>query len=212
MKKLFLIIGVALLSITAFCQDDEFQTIFGEEEFRITGFGGPLMSFNTIGGEFAHLMGGGGGIIINNRFMFGGYGLGKTTRLLLDSSRFDNLNFANRYLNGNTSKIQSLEIDFGHGGLFAGYIFNGNAAIHPAFWVQFGWGSVDITDSPGYYVITDNSFVLTPVLELEMNFTKFMRIGVGANYTMVSGVTIDGYKSNDFSSPGAFLSFTFGWF
>ncbi len=212
MKKLIILILSLFVATFINAQDEDFKTIFGDEEFTISGFGGPFMSFNTVAGEFAHMMGGGGGVIINDKVLFGGYGLGKTTKIGLDSSRFNNTDFANTYLHGNESRIPNLEIDYGHGGLFAGYVFNGKAAIHPTFMVQFGWGGLEVTDGPNDEVVTDNIFVLNPVLELEMNVTQFFRVGVGANYALITGVNIDGYKDSDFSSFGVFLSFKFGWF
>ena len=73
MKKLTLFIITLLITITSFSQDEdhEIQTLFGSG-VRISGFGGPFMSFTVINGEFAHMMGGGGGILLDN-FFFGGY-------------------------------------------------------------------------------------------------------------------------------------------
>ena len=212
MKKFLFILILFIEVISLNAQDKEYKTIFGSEEVSITGFGGPFMSFSSVAGQFAHMMGGEGGIIVNNKVLFGGYGIGKTTRTLLNDNRFNNTEFANRYLDGDASNIQQLEIDFGHGGLFAGYVINGNAAFHPVIMLQFGWGGVSVSDNNYTPIISDNIFVLNPILELEMNVTKFLRIGFGANYNLVAGVNILGYEDADFSSPGAFLSFKFGWF
>lgn len=212
MKKLVLVFVALFYIAISFAQDDDFQTIFGDEDFSISGFGGPFMSFGTVTGEFAHMMGGGGGIILNNKVLFGGYGLGKTTRIPINENKIDATAFANAYLDGNESRIANMELDFGHGGLFAGYVLNGNAPIHPILMVNFGWGSVAVADNQDFPEHTDNIFVLNPVLELEMNITQFFRVGIGANYTLVTGVNTIGYKDGDFSSPGASLSFRFGWF
>jgi len=209
MKKLAFIM-IAVLTVTiSMAQDDEFQTVFGSEELSISGFGGPFMSFNTVAGNFAHMMGGGGGIILNDKILFGGYGIGKTTRISLNQSKVNDPVFEQTY----AAELDNMELDFGHGGLFAGYVLNGNAALHPVFIVQFGWGNASIAEYEYAPYRSDNIFVLNPVIELEMNVTQFLRVGIGANYTLVTGVNnLFEYKDADFSSPGAFLSFKFGWF
>lgn len=51
-------------------KNNEVKTIMNSIEIhRISGFGGPTMSYSTVNGEFAFMMGGGGGIIINNFFL-----------------------------------------------------------------------------------------------------------------------------------------------
>ncbi len=209
MKKIALII-LAVFTITfSMAQDDNFQTIFGDEEVSISGFGGPCMSFNTLAGDFAHMMGGNMGVIINKKILFGGYGLGKTTRVPLSINKINDPSFEQNY----AFRLDDMEIDFGHGGLFFGYVLNGNAALHPTFLVHFGWGNASIGDDESDPVRPDNIFVISPVIELEMNVTRFFRVGIGANYTFVTGVNnLFDYKDSDFSSPGAFLSFKFGWF
>jgi len=85
-------------------------------------------------------------------------------------------------------------------------------AFHPVISSQLGWGTVTQLDN--YTELSsDNVLVLNPALELEMNFTRFFRLGVGAHYRITSGVNnTPGFGENDFSGPGAFLTFKFGWF
>lgn len=197
MKKLALIMFAMLTISISMAQDDDFQTIFGDDELSISGFGGPFMSFTTVAGDFAHMMGGGGGIILNKKILFGGYGIGKTTRVPLNLAMVNDPSFVQNYAN----ELYNMELDFGHGGLFAGYVFNGNAALHPIFLVQFGWGSASVGNNEFIPYRSDNVFVLNPVLELEMNVTRFFRLGFGANYTLVTGVNnLFDYKNADFSS------------
>ena len=82
MKKTWLLLISISFVVTSFTQDDDFNTIFKKkdrEKIRISGFGGPMMMFTAIGDDFAHMMGGGGAIIVGNAF-FGGYGFGKTNK------------------------------------------------------------------------------------------------------------------------------------
>jgi len=189
MKKIIVLFISILFSVSLFAQDDEIQTLFGSGT-KITGFGGPFMTFTSINGDFAHLMGGGGGVMLDD-FFLGGYGERQT-------------NFT--YAEGNQIKL-------GHGGFWTGYSFFGKRAIHPCISALIGWGGITQYDNNTPLYDSDNLFVVKPTVELEMNFMKFFRLSIGANYMLVTGVNnIPGLTDSDFSSPGAFLAFKFGWF
>ncbi len=199
MKRTIIIILCFLIVNKCFTQEDEkknpeeIQTLLGNVS-KIRGFGGPFMSFTSFNGEFAHMMGGGGGIIINDRVYFGGYGYGKTTTVVSDLSQY-----------------QDRRIDFGNGGFWMGCILGGKYALHANTGLQLGMGAISLTRKDQNN-IDDPIFAITPSVELELNITRFFRMSVGGNYRYVSGVELDGYKNSDFSAPGAFLSFKFGWF
>jgi len=198
MKKIFVFIAIVALGLHSYSQD-EIQTIF-DGDVSISGFGGPFMSFTSLNGDFAHMMGGGGGVLISQSLFFGGFGMGNTTQHFMD------------YTNPHTSEVfNDLDIDFGYGGFYFGYIFFPTRAIHPAVFLQTGWGDISLNED-GSSLFNDNVFVLNPSLQLEINFTRFFRMGVGVNYQYVNGVNLNGLSNNDFTSPGGFLSFKFGWF
>jgi hypothetical protein len=186
MKKMIVLFAAILSGLSLSAQDDEIQTLFGSGT-KISGFGGPFMTFTAINGDFAHMMGGGGGVMLGD-FFLGGYGEGLTNYI---------------YADGN-------EINFGHGGFWTGYSFFGKRAIHPCISAQIGWGG--LTPQEGTYYESDNMFIVKPTVELEMNFLKFFRLSVGANYMFATGVNTPGLTDSDFNSPGAFLAFKFGWF
>ncbi len=197
MKKLSLICFLMACSI-AFslnlkAQDDGIRTIFEETKIvRLSGFGGPEMSFSMLNGEFAHFMGGGGGVLINN-FFVGGYGTGLTTGELY-----------------NEDKPQI--ISYGHGGLWFGYEFNYRNAIHPVVSLKTGWGSAETKDS--YHHNYDNLiFVVTPIVGVEANITNFFKVRLSAECQVATGVdNLSDFSEKDFLAPGANLSFVFGWF
>ena len=58
----------------------------------------------------------------------------------------------------------------------------------------------------------DNINVITPVVEIELNLTEFLKIGIGATYQIVNDVDFDAFNNYDFSAPGAVLSLKLGWF
>ncbi len=163
----------------------------------ISGFGGPIMIFSSVGDNFAHMMGGGGGIMLNN-FFFGGYGLGLTTSI--------------------PYKTQSEhDLEFGHGGFWFGYILGSSRPVHLSVSALAGWG--DIIEKDPDIIGLDNIssqpvFVITPVAELELNFSHFFKVGAGTSISFVNGPGIDRttYSFRDFARPSVFLSFKFGWF
>ncbi len=165
---------------------------------RISGFGGPTMSYSAINGEFAFMMGGGGGIIINN-FFLGGYGEGLQTDVnVIDISGLRN-------------------VDFGHGGFWLGYELFPKKMIHPVISSRIGWGSISgkntKSESGEDYIISDAVFVLVPTISLEVNLTRFIKMNVGAEYRRTLNVTaIPNMNDDHFSSFGVYMNFVFGWF
>ena len=201
MKKIWLILICVLTVGSSFAQDEEFKTIFKKDEnkkVRISGFGGPMMIFTAIGDDFAHMMGGGGGIIIGNSF-FGGYGFGKTNKITYKHNDQYNMNF-------------------GHGGFWVGHVFAPNKPIHLSLSVQTGWGNItqgiSLDDGDFEDISSKSVFVLTPIAEIELNFSRFFILGVGSSVSYVSGSGIKdtAYTVNDFFKPSVYVSFKFGWF
>lgn len=176
--------------------DDDFRTLFDGENLSFGAFGGPFMSFTTIDGEFAHMMGGGGAFQIGG-FFFGGYGQGLTNKIPAKEDFYDDDDF----------------IEFGHGGFLTGFTLMGNKAIHPTFNMLIGFGNISIYDDFNNTSDTsDGLLVFEPGVQIELNLTKFMRLGVGASYRLVSSVDIEGYEDQDFSGVSGQLAFKFGWF
>jgi hypothetical protein len=173
---------------------NEVQTVMNSIEIhRISGFGGPSMSYSTVNGDFAFLMGGGGGIIINNLFL-GGYGEGLSNSL-----------------NGTNHSIRDLE--FGHGGFWVGYELAPKSIIHPVISSRIGWGGISGFNTTDNKFFADNVFVVVPTISAEVNFTRFFKINIGAEYRQTLNVNNAGNLTNkDFSSLGVNMNFIFGWF
>lgn len=195
MKKVSLLLFAILLAgvMNVKAQDDDFKTIFSETEItRMTGFGGPEMSFGMINGQFAHFMGGGGGVLFNN-FFLGGYGTGLTT--------------ANNYNNDGTEIVS-----YGHGGLWFGYEFNYQNALHPVVSLKTGWGSAESKNGFSHDY-DDGIFVVTPMVGLEANITRFFKVRAGVECQVATGINqLEGLSEKDFLVPAANFSFLFGWF
>jgi len=197
MKKIPFVAMTLAICLSAFSQQKEYQTVFDNQDVRISGMGGPFMQFTSVAGEFGHMMGGGGAVLLND-FFFGGYGLGLT-------------NAIPDYVNQNPADRLTL----GHGGFWLGYSLFGEKPIHIALSSLIGWGEFGVMQDYGTYpFVRDKIFVLAPTVEVEVNLTRYFRIGAGASYNLYTMVdqNIHGYSNEDLSAFGGFLSFKFGWF
>jgi len=189
---LILLCMIIISMVKTEAQDEDLQTLFGDRPLKITGFGGPFMSFTSFDNEFAYMMGGGGGIIINN-LMIGGYGIGLANTLYFDDS--------------------DEEISFGHGGFWLGYQLIPHKLVHPVIQVQLGWGGLNSKDRYGALIDNlDKLFIITPIIEVEMNVTRFFRIGLGGSYRFAAFTDNNILSAGDMSGPGVNLAFKFGWF
>lgn len=204
MKYFFIIIFLFTTLLNSYSQelddkvDEDEQKTLLSDDVTVTGFGGLFMSLTQIEDNYVHMMGGGGAMIFAEKFFFGGYGLGMTTNLEASKGQF-----------------KEKEMDFGHGGLWLGFIFFNKSTIHPTLSTFVGWGNVSARSVTTGYTdreTFDNFFVVSPVLEVEINVAKFFRIGIGGTYHYYTNISFSDYTNQDFSSPGAYLSLKFGEF
>jgi hypothetical protein len=129
--------------------------------------------------------------------------------------------------NGSSISYSKLRTNFGHGGLWLGYIHHRKDAIHWGISAKIGGGAInlmdpDFDDSMRHGIGIDGVFVFIPQLEVEMNIARWFKINIGAGYQMVSGVdktytninnqVVNYYNSSDYNSPQASISFLFGGF
>ena len=202
MKKATLLGIILAIAITANSQDKEYQTLFDFNDVRISGVGGPFMQFTSINGDFAHMMGGGGAILVGD-FFIGGYGLGLTNQIRINPDLYP----------PDYDVFEGDNFSVSHGGFWLGYSLFGDKPIHVTFSALLGWGEIGIKGDyySGETFYPDNIFVFAPTVELELNLTRFFRLGAGASYNLFTFVD-QPYSSSDFSAPGGFLAFKFGWF
>jgi hypothetical protein len=141
-----------------------------------------------VNGYSTLLTGGGGGVLLND-FFIGGYGMGNTTNITYKNS----------------------DMSMSYGGLWVGYSHHAKRAIHPAFFLETGWGRIKSPSESGA-TFNDRIFVVNPEIELEANIARFFRISVGINYRIVGGLDSNSLSFANASGPGANLMFKFGWF
>ena len=142
------------------------------------------------------MVGGGGGVIIDNVFI-GFYGLGSTNDFVQNINEDD------------------FSLDLAHGGLWFGYTPNTFKVFHPYTSLKVGWGFADINQRRfnNHIVNGDAIFALTPEAGLELNVTRHFRIGGSIGYRWVTDVDqLAGYGDKDFSSLTGQITMRFGWF
>jgi len=192
----------------------------GNGKVVVSGFGGPTVGFSAIEDNLAVFTGGGGAVLLNQKVFFGGYGEGLST--IHERDPFTIVNAS-----GFKEEYTDLRTEFGHGGFWLGYIHQSHKAIHLAASTKVGWGGASLIDKSDWKkhdgdLVTDNVFVLTPQLEVELNMLRWFKINIGAGYRLVSGFgktyeNIDGervkyFDEADFSQPELTVSFLFGGF
>ena len=173
-------------------QEDE-TLISGKMDFGF--YGGPIIKFTEMNDEFAVLIGGRGGLLINHRFLIGGGGYGLANEIPAGHM------WPNDYL-----------LELGYGGLVLEYILRPRKLIHLSFYTLIGGGGLCFRDQ--WYEPWDHDafFVAEPGIDLIMNITNCFRIGVGGSYRYTSGINSDGLQDEDIMGPSAALTFKFGWF
>jgi len=200
MKRVVLLLTLALCTTGLFAQEsdsNEIKTIFNTKIHSIRGFAGPVLNVSMIAGDVAFINGGGVCALFNDKFYFG----------------VSNMELNNSVESG-SEHYKDMNISFNSHSLWTGYIFNSRNPIHVNAGLQLGKGEISLSgDELTIFDTSDNVLVVNPIVELELNITKFLRLGVGANYRYITGLDdLKGYDSMDFSSPGAFMSLKFGWF
>ncbi len=180
--------GMAIRTIP---KDKEDETLISRKT-TVGGFLGPVVKFSELNDQFAVLVGGSAGFIINRSLVIGGAGYGLVNEIEPGAPR-------NRLL------------DFGYGGLFLGYVNRSRKLVHLSIHSLIGGGGLHYRYD--YYDDwIDAIFVFEPGADLMLNVTKRFRIGFGGSYRFVSGVDLDGLSNSDISGPSASLVFKFGRF
>ena len=154
------------------------------------GWGGPVVMFSDVNGQFAVFAGGRGGWIINHAFVLGGAGYGLTNDI--------------RFFEGGPSR----QFNFGYGGGDIEAVIASDKLVHATVNVMIGGGGISpLTGEPA-----DAVFVLQPQGSVDLNVTSFFRMSFGGGYRYVSGVDYPGLRNAMFSSAFGALVFKFGKF
>lgn len=222
MKTTYLVLICLLAGLTLKAQDEEMRYIFSDNDYRISGFGAPIVQFSAYDGDFAVFNGGGGAVIFNNRFYIGGAGMGMSTE-----HSFPDV-YGKDPDNPLSKPYNNLQVSFGYGGLWLGYNFQPNKPVHFGVSTKVGAGSITLYDSDfeynDYEYHMDFVGVISPQVEIEMNLTRWFKINFAAGYRYVTGVSSEEYiadsdgtmrkyfDGDEFNAPYGNISFLFGGF
>ncbi|MEL6389517.1 MAG: hypothetical protein AAFQ02_05100 [Bacteroidota bacterium] len=129
----------------------------------------------------------------------------------LSNGGYATFEFNNNFLigwSGYKSDItnQGQEIDIDGNDVLLGYAFQSKRVVHPILYTQFGSSRLEVED-----LGSDRVFVVQPSLGLEVNVTRFFRLGVDGGYRFFSGNDLPGFSDADFSGPTLGLRLKFGW-
>ncbi len=153
------------------------------------GWGGPVITFTSINGQFAVLAGGRGAWIINSTFAIGVAGYGLTNEIQL------------------TSGLPARQFELGYGGLDLEYIVASDNLVHFSVNTLIGGGGISPLAEP-----TDGIFALQPQVNVDVNITSFFRVALGGGYRWIADVDSPNVDNGTFSAGFGSLTFKFGKF
>lgn len=218
LNKTLVLTALMLITLNLSAQKDEQRNDEGMQylfdgNLHITGFGGVTVDLTSIEGDPSVAVGGGGAAVINQKFFIGGYGQGITTI-------HERKNIAI-----NEEEIDEAMLQFGHGGLWLGYIIQPARVLHMNVNAKIGGGELSLNESLDEYDMFDSYhrdavFVMSPSVGVDVNILPWFRIAANAGYRVVSGVSGKTYddsdkkifKSEDYNGAVFSMSFLFGNF
>jgi hypothetical protein len=211
--KMLIIACLLLVGSFAFAEDETFvekmekrtppATLFGLNKLYFSGCGGLVSKFTEFDGTYGALMGGRGGMIINDSLFVGGGGFGFTRNMK------------------RTINSEEQEMAIGYGGMILEYFFFPKSLVHFSFGVLGGVGSVQYwpkgqfninSNDEGYNFPSDEFWVVEPEFNIYLNITRFCKLGVGTSYRYVGGINTDGISEKGFSRFSGTAMLSFGWF
>ena len=150
------------------------ETLF--DDFSSFGaFGGPIVEISSINGDVGADVGGGGALVLDDLFI-GGYGMGTSyPEITLEEE-----------VGGELQNVV-YDIRFKHGGLWFGYTPKQSKVWHPYGSLKVGWGKARLLRED-FDMPSDRIFVLTPEAGMEVNLTRFFKLGFTVGYRMASAI------------------------
>jgi hypothetical protein len=202
MKKTMCFVIILFLSLVVqgtYASDQQHETLI-KGKTRHGFFGGLVMKYTKVNGEYGMMTGFRGGWIINQAFSIGiaGYGW---------------LNGAEDYWQDHWFDDSGLQM--GYGGLYLEGIVKSNKVIHFTTGLLLGAGGVGKHwDDHHHFDIWDGDafWVIEPEINLMINVAKFFRVGFGASYRFCNGIDEGELRNKDLSGLAGMLTLKFGKF
>lgn len=234
MKRILILAAIVLLSsiiMNAQTKNEpEIKTLFGGGKMTHSGWLSLDFKGTQLDDELGFLIGGKGGWLINRTFTIGLAGYGN-----IPTKDYDGLSY---YYNED-SLINNAKLSrfFGYGGLYLEYKLNPLSLFHFTGSLLLGGGGVsysrmgkmdnsmnnwdndDMMDYESYPAM--GFLVVEPAVAVEMNITRFAKVGVSASYRIVSPIDNNevfdlpankALKDINLSGLSGALYLSFGWF
>lgn len=195
MKKLAIIISVALLSTTLMAQE---KTLLGGEATN-GGYGAFFTKVGQITGGTGIYMGGQAAWMINHRLGIGGKGYGIVNEVAVP-------------------ELENIKLEFGCWGGLLEYHFFPEKLVNLHINSMIGAGGVrysviDYQEPHDEVDWTDDGFfVFEPGVGVDLHVHKNFRIGLNASYRLVDGVDYADLTNADLSGLSAEFTLKFGIF
>ncbi|MCF8361794.1 MAG: hypothetical protein K9G70_04135 [Prolixibacteraceae bacterium] len=184
--------------------NDEIQTIFKRSN-RDGFYGAISVGYSPIDNTDGMVFSSRGCWILDRWFAIGLGGTGFV----------NNLNQIEDYILDNSFNDHSY-LTGGYGGIIIEPILGSRKPVHLSFPILLGGGAIapiaEDTYIQPYSNIEDVYFVAEPGVELEINFTKWLRIAAFATYRYTSDIDIENVSKDALRSYSAGLTFKVGLF
>ncbi|HNS30704.1 MAG TPA: hypothetical protein PKL52_09270 [Tenuifilaceae bacterium] len=222
-QSLITLLGAGHIALAQ--RDYEPEYLFDMKKVKLTVFGNTSDEFSFVDGVNAYSIGSSGAFLFNYQYFIGMYNLDVQSDIMRD----------NIYPNGHHPVTNPLDpqyvynsISFHHGGLWLGYIHKPNKLLHWGADLKVGMGIIALYDRDLEMSVFNEHHkdwisVIQPEVNIEFNFTRWFRIGMGLGYRQVFGVDNTEYTNDQghsvrlfepgqFSSPTGTIKFLFGGF
>ncbi|WP_423737962.1 hypothetical protein [Chitinophaga caseinilytica] len=197
-----LLLALAVLCTTPALAQEKIESLSRGGKVRVGGFGAPTIKFTTFDDQMGVLLGGYAGVMLNSRLMLGAGAYALVNNI--EAPRPDPAGPA-------------LYWNMWYTGFVPEYTIKGNKLVHLAVGALVGGGGVmknerykswDEFESIGY----SSFFVGEPHVNLELNITSYLRLGIGGSYRFVRGSGTEGITDEKLSGPSAHFTIKAGRF
>ncbi|MCB2208272.1 MAG: hypothetical protein KQH67_08220 [Bacteroidetes bacterium] len=202
MKRYSFILLTILLSIYSYSQTEKILSLDHHLKTRtITSYGAPLVNFTQMNKNWGVLIGGKGGVLINQKFSFGGIGMG-----MVKDPKFNGAGSPD--FNNNP-----LEVSLGSGGLFVEYIFNFNFPVSLSIPVNLMAGGVSVKDTETDTKIESSGiYILEPGINVAFRVSANFAPTINVSYRQVFGSDLENLTNKEISGLNLGLILKFGNF
>lgn len=161
-------------------QPSTVKTVFGDAPFTSGGFGAPVLKVGSVNGQMGLIVGGRGGWVVNKTFVLGGGGYGLVTH-------------------NDVTGLPKTNLQLGYGGAELEWIVASDEAVHASAMLLIGAGGAQIRSDSAWEsgqnyrmgdIASTTFFVLEPQVNVELNLTRWFRVGAGASYRWTNGASM----------------------